>query len=75
METIQFVKNPVMTDYFWQILVQKQGCHVAALLLDQLGYEGEFKNQQTCFKRFLKRKQELSSFDPQLKFYHLFRKK
>lgn len=73
METIQFVKNPVMTDYFWQVLVQKQGCHVAALLLNQLGYEGEFKNQQTCFKRFLKRNgiepQELSSFDPQLKFY------
>lgn len=50
MDVINFKKDPIMTDFFWQIMVNEQGCHLTALLLEMLGYEGEFKNQQTCFK-------------------------
>jgi hypothetical protein len=73
MDTIGFEKDPVMTDYFWQVMVKKQGHFLATLLLEYLGYEGEFKTQQYAIKRFLKSNKiqplELSSTDPRIDLY------
>ncbi|CCV02465.1 hypothetical protein IIV31_093L [Armadillidium vulgare iridescent virus] len=66
-EEVNFQKDSVMNDYFWQVMVTKHSIHVDALLLRYLGYEGEFRIQQHNFKRFLKGNNidivELSSHD------------
>lgn len=73
MKIIGFERDPLMTDHFWQVMVEKQGIHLSTLLLKCLGYEGEFKNQQQAFKNFLKRNKiiplELTSSSPETKLY------
>jgi MSV199 domain/Protein of unknown function (DUF3627) len=73
MEVIEFKKDPVMTDYFWQVMVQKQHSHLSSLLLQCLGYEGKGFTQQQAIKRFLKSNNiqplELSSDDPRVEAY------
>jgi hypothetical protein len=73
MKVTGFVKDPIMTDYFWQVMIKKQGSHLATLLLQSLGYEGEFKTQQYAIKRFLKSNNiqplELTSNDPRIDLY------
>ncbi|AAK82074.1 212L [Invertebrate iridescent virus 6] len=72
-DTTGFEKDPIMNDYFWQIMVTKQRTHLSAMLLQCLGYEGEFRVQQQHFKRFLKSNNihplELTSSDPDIKNY------
>ncbi len=41
-----------MNDYFWQIMVTKQRTHLSAMLLQCLGYEGEFRVQQHTLNDF-----------------------
>jgi hypothetical protein len=73
MKIIGFEKDSIMTDHFWQVMVEKQGIHLSTLLLKCLGYEGEVKNQQQAFKRFLKSNKiiplELTSSDPETDMY------
>ena len=72
-DTTGFEKDPIMNDYFWQIMITKQRTHLSAMLLQCLGYEGEFRVQQQHFKRFLKSNKisllELTSSDPDIKNY------
>ncbi len=49
---IGFEKDPIMNDYFWQIMVTKQRTHLSAMLLQCLGYEGEFRVQQHTLNDF-----------------------
>jgi hypothetical protein len=73
MTVIGFVKDPVMTNYFWQAMVKKQGTHIDTLLLECLGFEGDFKTQQAHVKRFIKSNGisllELSSSDTRISEY------
>lgn len=73
MDVIEFEKDPTMTDYFWQVMVQKQHSHLSSLLLQCLGYEGKGFTQQQAVKRFLKSNNiqplELSSDDPRVELY------
>ncbi|AAK82248.1 388R [Invertebrate iridescent virus Kaz2018] len=73
MDVIGFVKDPVMTDYFWHIMVDNHCRHLATVLLECLGYEGTYNKQQYAIKRFLKSNRinysELSSDDPQIDLY------
>ena len=73
MEVINFERDPTMTDYFWQIMVEKQHSHLSSLLLQCLGYEGKGFTQQQAIKRFLKSNNiqplELSSDDPRVNTY------
>ncbi len=39
MELIKFEKNNVMTDYFWQVMVEKRCIHLDTPLMKCLGYE------------------------------------
>ncbi len=54
MELIKFEKNNVMTDYFWQVMVEKRCIHLDTPLMKCLGYEGEIRSQQQSMKKFLK---------------------
>lgn len=73
METIKFEKDPIMTDYFWQVLVEERCIHLSASLLKCLGYEGDLRVQQQHVKRFLKNNNvellELSTDDPRVEQY------
>lgn len=68
---VNFKKDSIMNNYFWQVMVTNHSIHVDALLLKYLGYEGEFRIQQHNFKRFLKGNNinivELNSSDPDVK--------
>jgi len=54
-----------------------ENIHISAVLLECLGYEGEFKTQQYAIKRFLKSNNiqplELSSIDPRIDLYPTIR--
>jgi hypothetical protein len=73
MEITKFEKDPIMNDYFWQMMVTKHRSHLSAVLLKCLGYEGDFRVQQQAFKRFLKSNNihplELTSSDPSIEHY------
>lgn len=73
MDVVNFQKDPIMTDYFWQVIVEKQRIHLSTSLLNCLGYEGDLFMKQQNIKRFLKRNNvellELSSDDSRAKQY------
>lgn len=73
MKVIEFEEDDIMTDYFWQVMVEKRCIHLTTPLMKCLGYEGEIRSQQQAMKRFLKNNGvnllELDSFDPAIKQY------
>lgn len=73
MDVTNFNKNNVMTDYFWQVLIEKRCIHLSTPLIKCLGYEGELRSQQQAMKKFLKSNGvellELNSSDERIKNY------
>ncbi len=53
MELIKFEKNNVMTDYFWQVMVEKAVYTLGYTTNEVFGYEGEIRSQQQSMKKFL----------------------
>ena len=54
-EVTKFVMDPVMVNYFWQIMVNSKPGHVTRLILEWFGYEGDYAEQKRRFVTILKR--------------------
>lgn len=72
-EVVKFEMDPIMTNYFWQVIFEEKCMHLSASLLNCLGYEGDLRIQQQHVKRFLKTNNvkllELSTDDPRIEQY------
>jgi len=59
--------NPIMFNYFWQVILNNHCTHVGTVLLEYFGYEGDSRKQKQNFVSMLKRTkipyQELTSKD------------
>lgn len=54
-EITGFELDPIMTNWFWQIMVNDHSSHLTRVVLEWFGYEGEYYNQKQLFCRMLKR--------------------
>lgn len=69
----EFELDPIMTNWFWQVMVNNQCSHLTTLVLEWFGYEGEERTQKQLFLRMLKRNnipfRELKSSDKEVEMY------
>lgn len=54
-EITNFEINPIMTNWFWQIMVNNHCAHVGTVVLEWFGYEGDLRTQKRKFIDMLKR--------------------
>lgn len=54
-EVTKFAMDPVMVNYFWQVVVDGRPTHMGRSTLEWFGYEGEYYNQKQKFTLMLKR--------------------
>ncbi len=48
-EITNFEINPIMTNWFWQIMVNNHCAHVGTVVLEWFGYEGDLRTQKRKF--------------------------
>lgn len=72
-EVTKFAMDPIMVNYFWQVVVDGRPSHMTRSTLECLGYEGEYFNQRQLFTRMLKRNnipyKELKHDDKEVSLY------
>ena len=77
-EIIQFELDPIMTNWFWQVIVNNHSSQVTTVVLEWFGYEGEEKTQKQLFCRMLKRNaipfRELKYTDKEIELYPTIKK-
>ncbi|QMS79336.1 hypothetical protein IIV6-T1_003 [Invertebrate iridescent virus 6] len=54
-EITNFDLDPIMTNWFWQVMVNNHSTHLGRVVLEWFGYEGEDSNQKQKFIDMLKR--------------------
>lgn len=72
-EITNFDLDPIMTNWFWQVMVNNHCGHLATVILEWFGYEGEEREQKRQFVRMLKRNnipfKELKHTDKEIESY------
>lgn len=72
-EITEFELDPIMTNWFWQIMVNNHSSHLTRVILEWFGYEGEEREQKRQFIRMLKRNKipykELKHTDNEIELY------
>ncbi len=71
----EFKIDPIMVNYFWQVIAKNLRCHMAPEILRFIGYDSNSDKQtKTTFIRFLKRQniqyEELLHTDDRCKLYN-----
>ena len=72
-DVTKFEVDPIMTNWFWQVMVENHCAHVGTVVLEWFGYEGDERTQKRKFVDMLKRNdipfKELKHTDHEIELY------